>query len=77
MIPLSTHRRAQRGVTSKVSVQLAEANRRAKKASTLLSKLHKQKGIVEPKDTIPLQKEIRAMLAVGVAASNMLGAIHA
>lgn len=71
----SLQRRAQRVVTSRVSVHATEVKKRAEKLVTQVKALSKKKGVLDPKDTIELQKTLRAILAVSISASNSLKAI--
>lgn len=77
MRSLSTQVRGQREIISKALKNLVEENARAARLVKRLRKLKQTTNILEPKDLIEDQRELRAIGALNVAASNILQGIYA
>jgi hypothetical protein len=65
----------QRGLISRVSPLAVAAKRAAARAESILGKLRKRKGMIEPKDFIPLQKVCKEIITLASSMSSALKAV--
>ena len=76
MVPISNVRSTQSGHISTVQTVVKALNQQAKKAGGLLVRLRKGKGLIEPKDALPVHKILKATASLALTASNALKKIN-